>query len=355
MKQLTLIMNGLSWPYPDAKKLAEQAKAPMLEQLLGLGCIRPLSKMRREVLLDLQLPADKKMTAGHADLSAALCAQADGFEVAPEDVWMLVQPVHVYAAQDGLHLAGTEVLEISSLEAGEIVQSLNQLFAAEGWQFFAPHPARWYLRLPKMPRVLLTPLAEALTLPLDAAMPAGEEGGFWRKVFNEAQILLFSHPVNQAREAAGLTLINSLWFSALSDGVFPAVNLACDAVLTEDFFLAALAKHAQLPCDLPPFSLEHLEAWQAEAAPDAQHVLFDCAILENVARYEDAWHWLERLQEAEARYFLPLWQLWKLGKIDILNLISPAMLPDAPAFQLTLRARDRWAFWRSKRSLSELY
>lgn len=365
LDRLTLILNGLSWPYPDAKKIAAQAKTPMLAQLLGQGKTRRLPANRQQLLQTLMqakndIPADKmtnltNLTAGkEAFLSAALAAQADGFQVKANDVWLLVQPAHAYAAQDGLHLAGTEILDISSLEAGEMVQSLNQAFAVDGWQWFAPHPARWYVRLPNMPRVQFTPLQDALSMPLDAAMPAGDDGAFWRKCFNEVQILLFSHAVNQAREAAGLTPINTLWFSAASTGACPAVNFASDAVLTDDFMLAAYAQQAALPCDLPPFSLENLGDWLAENAAQAKHVLLDSALLDAVARYEDGWNWLNRLQDADARYFLPLWQLWKLGKIDTLHLLSPAVLPETQGFELILKARDRWAFWRGARALSEL-
>jgi hypothetical protein len=33
----------------------------------------------------------------------------------------------------------------------------------------------------------------------------------WRHAINEAQMVLHAHPVNQARQAAGQPVVNSLW------------------------------------------------------------------------------------------------------------------------------------------------
>jgi hypothetical protein len=42
-------------------------------------------------------------------------------------------------------------------------------------------------------------------------LPQGEGALQWNKLQNEIQMLLFSHSVNEPREAQGQPVINSLW------------------------------------------------------------------------------------------------------------------------------------------------
>jgi len=44
--------------------------------------------------------------------------------------------------------------------------------------------------------------------------PKGVEALHWHQLFNEIQMLLFSHPVNEAREVRGELPVNSVWLWA---------------------------------------------------------------------------------------------------------------------------------------------
>jgi hypothetical protein len=48
---------------------------------------------------------------------------------------------------------------------------------------------------------------------VDPWLPAGVHGRLLRRLQNEMQMLLYTHPVNEARSARGEPAINSLWFS----------------------------------------------------------------------------------------------------------------------------------------------
>src|SRR5258706_98729 len=53
--------------------------------------------------------------------------------------------------------------------------------------------------------------AAALGKPLLAFMPSGTDAARWQRWQNETQMLLFEHPVNVAREAAGRAPVNGVW------------------------------------------------------------------------------------------------------------------------------------------------
>ncbi len=56
-----------------------------------------------------------------------------------------------------------------------------------------------------------TPLSVAIGRDIEPLMPQGDDALRFRSLLNELQMLLFEHPVNQAREARGELPINSLW------------------------------------------------------------------------------------------------------------------------------------------------
>jgi hypothetical protein len=67
--------------------------------------------------------------------------------------------------------------------------------------------------------------------PLDAARLTGPEAGDWSRWQNEAQMLFHQHPVNQAREAAGLPGISGVW--TWGGGVLPQVPCGPDLVAAD--------------------------------------------------------------------------------------------------------------------------
>jgi hypothetical protein len=56
-----------------------------------------------------------------------------------------------------------------------------------------------------------TSLAQAAFRNLQGLFPQGHASSYWRKLMNEAQMLFFNHPVNQARRDRGQAEINSIW------------------------------------------------------------------------------------------------------------------------------------------------
>ena len=98
-------------------------------------------------------------------------------------------------------------------------------------------------------------------------MPAGSTGAKWRRLLNEAQIILHQHEVNRARAARGALPANTLWF--WGGGALPeAIATPFARIASADEVLLALARRAGLAVMGPeryepatPMPATVVEAW----------------------------------------------------------------------------------------------
>ncbi|MCC7095689.1 MAG: phosphoglycerate mutase [Thermomonas sp.] len=212
--------------------------------------------------------------------------------------WLRVDPAHIRPDINGARLLGigrTVGLDQDDVEA--LLPALKPLFGDFGFQLDAPHPTRWYLRLPREAKL------PAFAAPEDALgddifdhLPDGPEARRWRILQNEVQVLLHNHPHNAARLASGRVAVNALWF--WGSGVLPDA-LSSDAltIFSDDSAVqgaARLGKLQGMPLSAFQHGTEHdalvdlrgqrdprqlLDAWLVPAArlADRRAVTFDFA------------------------------------------------------------------------------
>lgn len=254
--------------------------------------------------------------------AAAVTRQRDAGDAAGA-VWLRADPAHVRPDINGARLlAHGGRLAVTRDEADAFIKPLRPLFGDAGFTLDAPHPARWYLRLPagvKLPR-FATP-AEALGadlldhLPADATSDAAE-GRRWRALLNEAQIVLHHHPLNAERASKGLPAVNSVWFwgaGALPDRVAATV----DAVRSDDEVVHAFAIAAGIGIDPVP------ERWQATAGATA----FDLRHLRDLAALHADWI-APAMADMQSRR------------------VSRLVLLFDDGLEYSLERRQRWRVWR---------
>ena len=132
------------------------------------------------------------------------------------DTWLRADPAHVAPDMNGARLLGWgETLGVDQDDVQALLPALRPLFGDAGFQLDAPHPARWYLRLPEGAPLPPLPAPDAaLGEDLFASLPQGEESVArrWRSLITEAQVILHQHPRNRERLAQGRAAINALWF-----------------------------------------------------------------------------------------------------------------------------------------------
>jgi hypothetical protein len=143
------------------------------------------------------------------EINAAQAWQATGVE-ATHAFWMYATPVNMQLGRDSYFLTDPATTIISTEEHDALMYSLNEHF--EGFEYtFYQVSGVWFLGLDKDPDITTTTIGLVKSRDVGPHLPQGEGALQWNKLQNEIQMLLFSHSVNEPREAQGQPVINSLW------------------------------------------------------------------------------------------------------------------------------------------------
>lgn len=323
MKNVHLVIADLYLPKEfDACK---GLHLPALEKMLARGKKQVLPSASFEGLIgDLF-----GMQSGLAPISAA-------FDGLMPSVWMRADPVHVRLQREQVVLLPN--IEISIDESSTLCASLNAHFEGQGMEFFAPHAGRWYVRLNALPDIETVPLSQASGRNIQDNLPRGSDERHWRKLINEIQMLLFAHPLNEAREVREELPINSVWF--WGEGSDAEVKPSCDHASSDEVLVQMLASSAGTP----------FKAWQPHWRGESGDELLVFTGLRSCLQRGDLAAWREALQDFEVGYTMPLLQALKKGKIARLNL---DILGGDHLYRYALERRDAWAFWRGRVRLDE--
>ncbi|HEY9026425.1 MAG TPA: hypothetical protein VIP05_19165 [Burkholderiaceae bacterium] len=173
---------------------------------------------------------------------AAEAARADGLAVAPGSGWGLLTPTHWLVGRDQINLMDPATLTLGEDEARTLFETLRPLFEDLGWQLHWAGPARWHASHPS--------LAALPTASIDRVI--GRNVDLWlndhpgilvvRRLQSEAQMLLYVHPLNDAREARGLRPVNSFWLSGTGPAPQAAAAPPADLVVDDRLRAPALAE-----------------------------------------------------------------------------------------------------------------
>ncbi|MDD4977871.1 MAG: hypothetical protein PHI29_04500 [Gallionella sp.] len=308
-----------------------------------------------EVTVDLALPCLQKIMA-RADhlvmparsMEAALCdafaveAQHDlpiasitaAFDGLPAGCWMRADPVHLQLQRDQMLLSLPEV-EVD--EAVQFCAALNEYFVGQGMTFYAPHPQRWYVRVQQLPDMQTTPLSEVIGGNVRGALPQGADSQHWHQLFNEMQMLLYSHALNDVREARGALAVNSLWLWGGGESVklqTPYASVRSDDSLSEMF--CAAAGIAPLP-----LSVKELDA-------DGEGLMVYSA-LRSAMQSADLHAWREALLRLESDIAAPIWQALRNGSLASLQL---DILAGENSQRRVLTRGQTWRLWRPAKRLA---
>lgn len=331
MKSVHLVIPELFLPKDFVAEVCADLSLPALEKMLARGRNEILDPVFLEDMLCGLFSIPAQRDAPIAAVSAAFDGLAAG-------CWLRADPVHLRLQRNQMLLLGHS--EISAEEAGEMCASLNENFSGQGMEFFAPHPQRWYVRLDSLPDISTRPISQVIGADVRKALPSGEDAGYWHRIFNEIQMLLFAHPCNESREARGKMTINSVWLwgAGCSDGVTPLKNY--DSVSSDEVLVEMLAAGV-------PFSI-WAENWRDTDTVGRQLLVWTG--LRRTLQSGDMAAWRNALQDFERGYAQPLWQALRDGKIAQLQL---DILGGDGLRRILMTRRDAWTFWRRTRRLAE--
>lgn len=143
---------------------------------------------------------------------AAHAARADGIEVL-DLAWGLLTPVHWHVGRDEIVLADPQTLQLDDAESRALFEAARHLFESEGFALAWGAPLRWYAAHESLAELPTASLDRVVGRNVDRWLPEGREARLLRRLQNEVQMLLYSHPINEAREARGALAVNSFWVS----------------------------------------------------------------------------------------------------------------------------------------------
>lgn len=244
---------------------------------------------------------------------AALTRQLDAGD-AQGAAWVRADPARISPDMNGARLlAHGEALAVDVEDLAQLLPSLKPLFGDAGVLLDAPHPTRWYLRLPREAQLpAFASIDDVLGDDLFAHLPEGDAGRRWRALLTEAQVVLHNHPWNAQRMAAGLAPINSLWFWGA--GVLPhSVTTPFKQIKSPDVFLRSLALASGV-------SRDAADGQEVDALIDLRH--------------------LRQLDVLARDAVQPLMAALQRRELDSLR------LDFADGAQFVLRRDQRWRFWR---------
>ena len=164
---------------------------------------------------------------------AAWAAQADGLPVAPAGQgWGLLTPTHWQVGSEQIVLLDPAQLHLDEDESRALLQALRSLFEPEGWTLHWGAPLRWYATHESLAELATASLDRVIGRAIDPWLPDRRAGRHLRRLQSETQMLLYTHPINAAREARGELPVNSFWLSG-TGRTQPGADTAMEPLLDE--------------------------------------------------------------------------------------------------------------------------
>lgn len=157
--------------------------------------------------------------AGHARLQ----------HVAPHGAWGYLSPSHWQAGMDRLTMGGPGLPELDEAESRALMDTLAAFVQQDGVTLHFDRADRWLAQGELLRELPSASLDRVLGQDLEPWISRHSGAEAWRRLQSELQMLLHSHPVNDARAARGAPVINSLWLHGTGSLPEPSRAAPADA------------------------------------------------------------------------------------------------------------------------------
>ena len=168
----------------------------------------------------------------------------------PGKAWAFVTPCHWAMGREHATLTDPAGLALTADEAHTLHAAMQPYFGTEGITLHPTSPGRWLAEGEVFRTLPTASLDRVLGRNVDAWLPDKTTAASLRRLQNEMQMLLYTHPLNDARSANRQRTVNSFWLSG--SGALPATVTAqntapttprtlAQAVFTDDWAAYAAA------------------------------------------------------------------------------------------------------------------
>lgn len=289
---------------------------------------------------------------GEGDLPTAaltMCAQP-GFD--EHMYYMHAAPVHLQADMDHAVLTPATDISITDADAAALCGSLNQHFEQDGLHINRLSKEQWIIGTDEEMRITTTSLSDAVGRNINFLLPQGDDSGKWKKILTEAQMLMYSHEVNEWREEKGLMSINSLWFygagrlplkhppssreQSLRTTEVDASEIKDCSLCSNDVMFKGLAEYTgceYLDCSSVEEYIKHLD--ETGVSKNILHL----TALGHAVNYTDVTIWSRALEKLLEQWIYPLMSYTNKHKTSF------SLYPcNGRGYRFS--SSDRWKIWR---------
>ena len=143
--------------------------------------------------------------------------QRDPNEDASARHWAYVTPCHWLMGHEHATLTDPNDLALSEVDSRVLMDAMQVYFDADGIRLHYVAPQRWLAEGSIFKGFPTASMDRVLGRSVDPWLPAGSSGKTLRRLQNEMQMLLYTHPINDARSSQRQLPVNSIWFSGTGD------------------------------------------------------------------------------------------------------------------------------------------
>ena len=134
--------------------------------------------------------------------------------------WAWITPCHWLVGRDHVQMSSPQALRLDAADSQALLAAMSPYFAEDGIRLEYEAPLRWLAQgeiFRALPGASLDRIGGRI---IDGWMPRGDTGRPLRRLQQEMQMLLYTLPLNDARQRGGLLPVNSFWVSG--SGALPA-------------------------------------------------------------------------------------------------------------------------------------
>jgi len=131
---------------------------------------------------------------------------------------VVVTPCHWSVGIDHIRMDDPSELQLSDTESRALLAAVTPYFEGDGLTLKYDTPLRWLAQGEALSSIVLhgiffASLDRVIGRNVDVWQPQSVSSKSIRRLQNEMQMLLYTHPINDVREIQGLPTVNSFWLS----------------------------------------------------------------------------------------------------------------------------------------------
>lgn len=150
-------------------------------------------------------------------------------------------PCHWQIGMDQVVMLNPASLQLSEAESQALLQAMQPFFSEDGLSVRYLTPTQWHAQGELLRGLACASVERVVGMNVNPWLPKSPAAKALRRLQSEMQMLLYNHPVNDARSAKGQLTVNSFWVHGAGvlthkpAGPAPHMTTAlCEAALRED-------------------------------------------------------------------------------------------------------------------------